>query len=61
MINQIGQIMLYVNNQDKAVQFWTETVGFQIIAEENNGQGFAGLKLRQQKKQEQASSFTIKR
>ncbi|PDM37221.1 glyoxalase/bleomycin resistance/extradiol dioxygenase family protein, partial [Bacillus cereus] len=34
MINQIGQIMLYVNNQDEAVQFWTETVGFQIIVEE---------------------------
>ncbi|MGH1026276.1 VOC family protein, partial [Bacillus paranthracis] len=23
MINQIGQIMLYVNNQDEAMQFWT--------------------------------------
>lgn len=32
MINQIGQIMLYVNNQDESVQFWTETVGFQIIS-----------------------------
>ena len=34
MINQVGQIMLYVNNQDETVQFWTEKVGFQIIAEE---------------------------
>lgn len=45
MINQIGQIMLYVNNQDAAVQFWTETVGFQIIAEENNGQGFRWIEI----------------
>ncbi|MDR4162727.1 VOC family protein, partial [Bacillus paranthracis] len=28
MINQVGQIMLYVNNQDETVQFWTEKVGF---------------------------------
>ena len=45
MINQIGQIMLYVNNQDEAMQFWTETVGFQIIAEENNGQGFRWIEI----------------
>lgn len=45
MINQIGQIMLYVNNQDEAVQFWTGTVGFQIIAEENNGQGFRWIEI----------------
>ncbi len=45
MINQIGQIMLYVNNQDEAVQFWTETVGFQIIVEENNGQGFRWIEI----------------
>ncbi|MGR3775984.1 VOC family protein [Bacillus paramycoides] len=45
MINQVGQIMLYVNNQDEAVQFWTETVGFQIITEENNGQGFRWIEI----------------
>ncbi|MGG0729938.1 VOC family protein [Bacillus paramycoides] len=45
MINQVGQIMLYVNNQDEAVQFWTETVRFQIIAEENNGQGFRWIEI----------------
>ena len=28
MINKVGQIMLYVNNQDEAVKFWTEKVGF---------------------------------
>jgi lactoylglutathione lyase len=38
MINKVGQIMLYVNNQDEAVNFWTEKVGFSVISEENNGQ-----------------------
>lgn len=61
MINQVGQIMLYVNNQDETVQFWTEKVGFQIIAEENNGNGFRWIEIAPRKKQEQASSFTIKR
>ena len=45
MINQVGQIMLYVNNQDETVQFWTEKVGFQIIAEENNGNGFRWIEI----------------
>lgn len=38
MISKVGQIMVYVNNQDQAVKFWTEMVGFQVIAEENNGE-----------------------
>lgn len=38
MINQVGQIMLYVNNQDEAVKFWTEAVGFKVISEVDNGQ-----------------------
>lgn len=38
MINIIGQVMLYVNNQDKSRDFWTEKLGFEVISEENNGQ-----------------------
>ncbi|NOV02271.1 VOC family protein [Paenibacillus planticolens] len=45
MINKIGQIMLYVNNQDEAVQFWTEKVGFSVISEENNGQGMRWIEI----------------
>lgn len=29
--------MLYVNDQAKAVQFWTEKAGFVVISEEDNG------------------------
>jgi len=45
MINRVGQIMLYVNNQDEAVSFWTEKVGFRVISEENNGQGMRWIEI----------------
>lgn len=45
MINQVGQIMLYVNNQDAAVTFWTEKVGFHVIAEEDDGKGFRWIEI----------------
>ncbi|MCM3790569.1 VOC family protein [Domibacillus indicus] len=45
MISKVGQIMLYVNNQDDAVNFWTEKVGFHVISEENNGQGMRWIEI----------------
>ncbi|MFD0051846.1 VOC family protein [Actinomycetes bacterium NPDC127524] len=45
MISQVGQIMLYVNNQDEAKEFWTEKVGFIVISEEDNGQGFRWIEI----------------
>lgn len=45
MINKVGQIMLYVNNQDEAVNFWTEKVGFVVISEENNGNGMRWIEI----------------
>ncbi|MFJ8264010.1 VOC family protein [Rummeliibacillus sp. NPDC094406] len=38
MIQQLGQVMIYVDNQDAAKSFWTEKVGFTVRSEENNGQ-----------------------
>jgi len=37
MINKIGQIMLYVNNQEASRDFWTEKLGFEVITDETNG------------------------
>ncbi|WP_339278201.1 VOC family protein [Paenibacillus sp. FSL W8-0426] len=37
MINQLGQVMLYVNNQDECKAFWTEKLGFEVISEEVSG------------------------
>lgn len=45
MISKVGQIMLYVNNQDEAVSFWTEKVGFSVISEEDNGQGMRWIEI----------------
>ncbi|WP_301107223.1 VOC family protein [Sporosarcina sp.] len=44
MINKIGQIMLYVNDQEQAVDFWTKKVGFRIVSEEN-GQGMRWIEI----------------
>ncbi|GAE32882.1 VOC family protein [Halalkalibacter hemicellulosilyticus] len=52
MFSKIGQIMLYVNNQDKAVNFWTEKLGFTVIAEENNGQGMRWIEIAPKKEAE---------
>ncbi|WP_280771781.1 VOC family protein [Salipaludibacillus daqingensis] len=38
MISKVGQIMLYVNNQDEAMDFWTDKIGFSVISEENKGE-----------------------
>ena len=37
--------MLYVNNQDEAVKFWTEKLGFTVIVEENNNQGLRWIEI----------------
>ncbi|MFC7784080.1 VOC family protein [Rossellomorea sp. GCM10028870] len=45
MISKVGQIMVYVNNQDEAVNFWIEKVGFTVIAEKGNGQGMRWIEI----------------
>ncbi|NOU67763.1 VOC family protein [Paenibacillus sp. LMG 31461] len=37
MISKVGQIMLYVNDQDASLKFWTEKLGFILVSEENHG------------------------
>lgn len=44
MISKVGQIMLYVNNQDEAVNFWTGKIGFSVISEEN-GEGMRWIEI----------------
>lgn len=45
MITQVGQIMVYVQDQDQAVRFWTEKMGFRVISEENNGEGMRWIEI----------------
>ncbi|QOS78610.1 VOC family protein [Paenibacillus sp. JNUCC31] len=44
MFTQVGQIMLYVNDQDKALQFWTEKAGFHVVSEVN-GDGMRWIEI----------------
>lgn len=34
MISKIGQVMVYVHDQDAALEFWTEKLGFTVMADE---------------------------
>jgi len=45
MIQKLGQVMLYVSNQDQSRDFWTEKLGFRVVAEEDNGQGFRWIEI----------------
>jgi lactoylglutathione lyase len=49
VFSRVGQIMLYVNNQDKSVSFWTEKLGFVVISEEELDQGFRWIEIAPQK------------
>ncbi|MER2028258.1 MAG: VOC family protein [Solibacillus sp.] len=37
MIEQLGQVMLYVEDQEKSKEFWTEKLGFTVVSDINNG------------------------
>ena len=37
MIGQIGQVMLYVEDQELSKKFWTEKLGFTVVSDINNG------------------------
>ncbi|MEK4627718.1 MAG: VOC family protein [Solibacillus sp.] len=37
MIEQLGQVMLYVKNQEQAKKFWTEKLGFVVVSDIDNG------------------------
>lgn len=39
MIKQIGTVAVYVEDQQKALTFWTEKVGFQVYRNEPMGPG----------------------
>ncbi|BFJ00834.1 MULTISPECIES: VOC family protein [Priestia] len=45
MIKKVGQIMVYVNDQDQAVKFWTDKMGFQVISRQDNEQGMKWIEL----------------
>ncbi|MFK3939666.1 VOC family protein [Alkalihalobacillus sp. NPDC078783] len=44
MIQKLGQVMLYVENQDQSVAFWTEVLEFQVISDQT-GHGMRWIEL----------------
>lgn len=45
MITNLGQIMLYVEDQKAVSQFWIEKIGFVILAEEQVDNGFYWIEI----------------
>lgn len=45
MINKIGKITLYVNNQDEAKKFWTEKLNFVVKFEQQMGPGMKWIEV----------------
>jgi lactoylglutathione lyase len=45
MINKIGKITLYVNNQDEAKKFWTEKLNFVVKLEQPMGPNMKWLEV----------------
>lgn len=49
--------MLYVNNQEEILKFWTEKVGFILVSEEDNGEGLKWFEIAPTKEAE--TSFVL--
>ncbi|WP_151734174.1 VOC family protein ['Paenibacillus yunnanensis' Narsing Rao et al. 2020] len=45
MIRQIGQVMLYMEDQDQAVRFWRDKVGFVVVEEVDHGDGLRWIEI----------------
>lgn len=44
-MNNLGQVMLYVRNQDETAAFWTEKLGFVVISEQEITDGVKSIEL----------------
>lgn len=45
MIKSVGQVMLYVNDQKAAAEFWTQKIGFTKSTEVDNGDGTFSIEI----------------
>ncbi|MFC4401612.1 VOC family protein [Gracilibacillus xinjiangensis] len=45
MIHKLGQVMLYVNDQDQAVKFWRDIMDFIIVSDQENGSGMRWVEI----------------
>lgn len=45
LMEKLNQVMLYVDDQTKAVEFWVDTMGFVVISEEELAEGFKAIEV----------------
>lgn len=44
-MEKLDQVMLYVDNQAKSVEFWTDILGFVVVSEEEMAEGFKAVEV----------------
>ncbi|MCD8852330.1 VOC family protein [Staphylococcus xylosus] len=44
-MEKLDQVMLYVDNQSKSVEFWTDILGFVVVSEEEMAEGFKAVEV----------------
>ncbi|PTK01365.1 VOC family protein [Mammaliicoccus sciuri] len=59
-MKKLSQVMIYVDGQEKAVDFWTEVLNFVIISEETMAEGFKALEVAPSKQVETSLSIIEK-
>lgn len=44
-MEKLNQVMLYVDDQAKSVEFWTDILGFVVVSEEEMAEGFKAVEV----------------
>lgn len=44
-MEKLDQVMLYVDDQAKSVEFWTDILGFVVVSEEEMAEGFKAVEV----------------
>ncbi|MEB6037429.1 VOC family protein [Staphylococcus pseudoxylosus] len=44
-MEKLNRVMLYVDDQAKAVEFWTDILGFVVVSEEEMAEGFKAVEV----------------
>jgi lactoylglutathione lyase len=45
MVSQLGQVMLYVKDQEASARFWSEVVGFEIVGRHSAPNGMKWIEI----------------
>lgn len=44
-MEKLDQVMLYVDDQAKSIEFWTDILGFVVVSEEEMAEGFKAVEV----------------